>query len=138
MYIIFLLLFIVIIAILVVLGKLIVLFKSYEETTKAFVEIFMWFRKRHEHLDEVFHNDLDILAFYADNQNLELKDRIMAELEFPIIDDDCLDYREKAITAIVCYQKLYAKYMTILKEHPLLNRLLALEELVDLSDLDFS
>ncbi len=138
MYIIFLLLFIVIIAILVVLDKLIVLFKSYEETTKAFVETFMWFRKRHEHLDEVFHNDLDILAFYTDNRSLELKDRIMAELEFPIIDDDCLDYKEKAITAIVCYQKLYAKYMTILKEHPLLSRLLALEELVDLSDLDFS
>ena len=138
MYIIFLFLCIIIITILIVLGKLIILFKSYEKTTAAFVEIFKWLRKRHEHLDEAFPYDLDILSFYAESHALDLKERIIAELALPIIDDECNEYREKAITAIMTYQVLYLEYTETVNAHPHLRRLLALEELLDLSDLDFS
>ena len=138
MYIIFLILCIAIIAILIILGKIITLFKSYEETTAAFVEIFKWLRKRHEHLDEEYPYDLDILTFYTDSHALDLKERIIAELDLPIMDDECLEYRKKAITSIMTYQKLYLEYIDMLNAHPYLKRLLALEKLVDLSDLDLS
>ncbi len=138
MYIIFFLLCIAVIAILIVIDKMIVLFTSYEETTAAFAEIFKWLRKRHEHLDEAYPHDLDILTFYTDSHALDLKERIMAELGLPIIDDECLDYREKAITAVMTYQEAYVRYVATLKAHPYLTRVLALEELPDLSDLDLS
>ena len=138
MYIIFLILCISIIAILMVLDKLIFLLKSYEKTTAAFVEIFKWLRKRHEHLDEEYPYDLDILTFYSDSHALNLKERIIAELDLPIIDDECLEYKEKAIDSILTYQRLHLEYTNIMSAHPYLRKLLALEELLDLSDLDLS
>ena len=136
MYIIFLILIIAIIAILMVIDKLIFLFKSYEKTTAAFVEIFKWLRKRHEHLDEVYPYDLDILSFYTDSHALNLKERIIAELELLIIDAACLEYKEKAIASIMTYQNLYLEYTDMMESHPFLRKLLVLEELLDLSDLD--
>lgn len=119
----------------IALNKIMPFIKVYEDTEKAYTDIFVILRKRKEYLYENYPNDLDLLTFYEDIQSLDLKDRLKEELTLRSIDDTFDDYLNEALSKIDTYNKQVVIYQKEVFEHRLLYKLLAYKmyETLDLS-----
>ena len=124
-YILYVILLIICIMIYIVLNKIMPFIKVYEDTEKAYTDIFVTLRIRKEYLYENYPNDLDLLTFYEDIQDLDLKDRLKEELTLRSIDDTFDDYLNEALSKIDTYNKQVAIYQKEVFEHRLLYKLLA-------------
>ncbi len=134
-YILYVILLIICIMIYIVLNKIMPFIKVYEDTEKAYTDIFVTLRIRKEYLYENYPNDLDLLTFYEDIQDLDLKDRLKEELTLRSIDDTFDDYLNEALSKIDIYNKQVAIYQKEASEHRLLYKILAYKmyETLDLS-----
>ena len=134
-YILYVILLIICIMIYIALNKIMPFIKVYEDTEKAYTDIFVTLRIRKEYLYENYPNDLDLLTFYEDIQSLDLKDRLKEELTLRSIDDTFDDYLNEALSKIDIYNKQVAIYQKEASEHRLLYKILAYKmyETLDLS-----
>lgn len=108
------------------------LIRAHEEVESAFADIFVALRKRKEYLYANYQNDLDLMAYYAYIEDLELKERLKEELSLPSIDNHFDEYLEDALQKIAIFNEKNSAYQKVAVLHPILTKALCLKRYEDL------
>ena len=132
---IYIVLFINALSVIYIVSKLIIFQRAYEDLEKAYVDIFVILRKRKEHLEATYPNDLAFMDFYERAYGLKLKERLIEELALRSIDDEADLFKEEALDKIRIYEEKLEEYKKEKEAAPLFHRLLAHIDYEDLSDL---
>ncbi len=134
-FILFIGLFIICLLIVITLNRALPFIRTYEETEKAYTDIFVVLRKRKEYLFDNYPHDLDLLAYYESLEQLDLLSRLEEELALRSIDDTFDDYRKEVLSKIGLYNEKVCLYQKEAAEHRLLYKLLAFKmyEMIDRS-----
>lgn len=122
-YLVFIILLISLTLILIISQRARPLAKKYRELEEAHTALFSAFKRCHEYLLKTY-PDLDTREYLEMIENQSLKERVLMEMDLIIFDDQMIIFKNEFKECCQTYHDIYDQYQKMVREHPLLTRIL--------------
>ena len=130
-YLLFILLFIFVLIIFILSGKVLTVAKAYYDAEAKSAKIYSHLNQRHHYLLKRYQNEDTYELILKIKKEQDLLKRLDLEYDFPLLDEECFKYRTGLLEDVLEYEKAYEHYVMIERQNKKGARLLNLPPLVD-------